>query len=96
MKNRILGNEDRRMYAYKKLKALLYCCKQKQICDNSNLNAGYVTNFGGNYSNGDNAGVCYLNVNNSASNSNANIGGHVIFLYSLYRKVLIALPLLHE
>ena len=47
--------------------------------DNSNLNAGYLPIFGSNYSNGDNAGVCYLNVNNSPSNSNSNIGGHLMF-----------------
>ena len=59
----------------------LLLIKKQNFCDNSNLYDGCVTKFGGHYSNGDNAGVCYLNVNNTASNSNANIGGHVIFLY---------------
>lgn len=53
--------------------------KNQNFCDNGNLNSSCVTKFGGNYSNGDNAGVYYLNVNNTASNSNANIGGHEMF-----------------
>lgn len=32
---------------------------------------------GGNWSNGANAGLFYLNVNNAASNSNTNIGGRL-------------------
>lgn len=47
----------------------------KRGSDNSNLNASYLPNFGGNYSNGANAGVFYLNVTNSATNANANLGG---------------------
>ena len=47
--------------------------------DNSNLNASCVAKFGGNYSNGDNAGVFNFNVNNTSSNTNANIGGHLLF-----------------
>lgn len=53
--------------------------KNQNFCDNGNLNSSCVTKFGGNYSNGDNAGVYYLNVNNTASNTNANIGGHEMF-----------------
>jgi hypothetical protein len=47
--------------------------------DNWNLNtsSGYVANVGGNWSNGDNAGPLNCNVNNSASNTNTNIGGRL-------------------
>lgn len=47
--------------------------------DNTNLYTSKVTYGSGNYSNTDNAGVFQLNVNNSASNSNANISGHLLF-----------------
>ena len=33
--------------------------------------------YGGNYGNGSNAGLFYLNVNNAASNANSNIGGRL-------------------
>ena len=33
--------------------------------------------YGGNYGNGSNAGLFYLNVNNAASNANTNIGGRL-------------------
>jgi hypothetical protein len=33
--------------------------------------------YGGNWSNGANAGLFYLNVNNASSNSNTNIGGRL-------------------
>lgn len=75
------------MYALEHLKIMcitLLLKSKKKICDNSNLYDTCVTKFGGNYSNGDNAGVCYLNVNNTASNSNANIGGHEMFYTLLY------------
>lgn len=74
------------MYALEHLKimCITLLLKSKKICDNSNLYDTCVTKFGGNYSNGDNAGVCYLNVNNTASNSNANIGGHEMFYTLLY------------
>lgn len=36
--------------------------------------SSYVANFGGNYGNGLNAGAFYLNVSNTVTNSNANIG----------------------
>lgn len=52
--------------------------KQKKN-DNSNLYTSCVAKFGGNYSNGDNTGVFNFNVNNTSSNSNANIGGHLLF-----------------
>lgn len=44
--------------------------------DNTNLNTGYLPNFSGNWSNSDNAGTFYLNVNYTTSNSNANLGTH--------------------
>lgn len=47
--------------------------------DYTNLYASKVTYGSGNYSNTDNAGVFQLNVNNSVSNSNANISGHLLF-----------------
>lgn len=36
-------------------------------------------NVGGNYNNGSNAGVSYVNANNSLSNSNSNIGSRLNF-----------------
>ena len=51
---------------------------QKKI-DYTNLYTSYITYASGNYSNTDNAGVFQLNVNNSASNSNANITAHLKF-----------------
>ena len=51
---------------------------QKKL-DYTNLYTSKVTYASGNYSNTDNAGVFQLNVNNSASNSNANISGHLLF-----------------
>lgn len=50
--------------------------KQK---DYTNLSASYVTNFGSNWGNGANTGTFHLNVNNTASNSNANITAHLKF-----------------
>lgn len=38
---------------------------------------GYVPNVGGNYGNGDNAGLFNFNVNNTPDNSNANYGGRL-------------------
>ena len=38
---------------------------------------GAAAYYGGNYGNGANAGLFYLNVNNAASNSNTNIGGRL-------------------
>ena len=52
---------------------------QKKKLDYTNLYTSKVTYASGNYSNTDNAGVFQLNVNNSASNSNANISGHLLF-----------------
>lgn len=59
---------------------LLHCNHHiiKKI-DYANLYTSKVTYASGNYSNTDNAGVFQLNVNNSASNSNANISGHLLF-----------------
>ena len=50
--------------------------KQK---DYTNLYTSYVTNFGSNWSNSANTGTFHLNVNNTASNSNANITAHLKF-----------------
>ena len=50
------------------------------FCDYGGLYDACVANFGGNYSNGDLAGVCYLSVNHAASYSYAYIGGRVMFL----------------
>lgn len=45
---------------------------------NLNSNASNVCNVGGNWSNDLNAGPLYCNVNNSASNTNTNIGGRLV------------------
>lgn len=50
------------------------------FCDGGYLYSSCVAAFGGYYSNGDYAGVCYLNVSNTASDANARIGGRVMFL----------------
>lgn len=50
-------------------------------CDYGNVNASNFPNFGGNYDNGDNAGCFNLNFNNSATETNTNIGSR-ISLYS--------------
>lgn len=53
-----------------------------QICVDQayvNSNASYVANVGGNYNNtADNTGPFYVNVNNSASNTNTNIGARCV------------------
>ena len=38
-----------------------------------------VLNVGGNWNNRSNAGLFYFNGNNSTSNSNSNIGAHIIY-----------------
>lgn len=38
-----------------------------------------VLNVGGNWNNRSNAGLFYFNGNNSTSNSNSNIGAHMIY-----------------
>lgn len=48
--------------------------------DNANLNASNLPNFGSNRTDTSNAGTFYLHVNNSTSNSNANIGTQQMFL----------------
>lgn len=53
--------------------------------DNANLNAGYLANFGSNWSNTDNAGVFQLNVNMSATNTNTNNGAHMMLNSVLVR-----------
>ena len=49
--------------------------------DRVNSNSGtYVAYVGGNYNDNDNYGLFYLNANNNASNTNANIGSrHLVF-----------------
>jgi hypothetical protein len=47
--------------------------------DYTNLYTSYVTKFGSNWSNSSNTGTFHLNVNNTASNSNANITTHLKF-----------------
>lgn len=47
------------------------------LADNGNCNAGNVGNFGGNWNNDTNAGAFQLNVNNSLSNANSNIGARL-------------------
>lgn len=37
-----------------------------------------ITQLGGNWNNGSNAGSFYWNVNNSVSNRNRNISGHLV------------------
>ena len=68
-------------WLYKKVDETMYKlngdCKN---CDNVNVNASRLAHTSGNYSNGANAGTFYLNVNNSTSNTNANIGSHLTFL----------------
>jgi hypothetical protein len=47
--------------------------------DHCNYNAsGVVLHAGGNYNQNQNHGAFYLNGNNQASNSNANIGAHIL------------------
>jgi len=51
----------------------------KKKADNTNLYTGNCANFSGNWNNGDNAGTFQLNVNNTASNSNSNLGTQQMF-----------------
>ena len=55
-------------------------CKKKQK-DYTNLYTSCVTKFGSNWNNASNTGTFQLNVNNTASNSNANITAHLKFSY---------------
>lgn len=48
-------------------------------CDNGNVNAEQLPNFGSNRTNTDNAGAFYLN-SNTASNANTNIGSQLCFI----------------
>lgn len=43
----------------------------------------HVANVSGNWNNGSNTGLFHLNLNNATSNSNSNIGSHLMF-YSKY------------
>lgn len=52
--------------------------------DYTNLNGSYVTNFGSNWSNSDNTGTFYLNVNNSTSDSNGYVSAHLKFSKGSY------------
>ena len=63
--------------------------------DNCNYNSsGVVLHVGGNYNQNLNHGLFYLNGNNSASNTNANIGGQVLILiYNVFLRVISSSPL---
>ena len=43
------------------------------------MTASRFPNWGGNYGNGDNAGVFYVNFNNAASNTNGNLGSRTSY-----------------
>lgn len=60
-----------------------------------NLNTSQVTNFRGNHSNDSNTGTFILHLNNSTSNSNANIATHLnlCLIAMKYNWVLDALAL---
>jgi hypothetical protein len=64
-------------------------CEIKHQGDNGNVNASCITNFGGNWNNALNAGVWQLNVNNSSSNTNANIGSHPVFPAQMRKLLLV-------
>lgn len=49
----------------------------KRNADNTNLNTDRLPNFSGNWTNTSNTGTFQLNVNNSTSNTNSNIGTHL-------------------
>ena len=49
----------------------------RPFADNGNVNASNFPNVGGNYNNGDNAGPFNENFNNSATNTNSNIGSRM-------------------
>ena len=55
--------------------------KERTVCDNTNVNASQLANFSGNWNNTDNAGVFQLNVNQTASNTNANYSARQMFPY---------------
>ena len=55
--------------------------------DYTNLNTSCVAYFSGNWNNDTNAGTFHLNVNNTASNSNANITAHLMFYYFLISRL---------
>ena len=52
--------------------------------DYTNLYASYLPQFSGNWNNGSNAGTFYLNVNNSTSNTDANITAQLMFSIFCY------------
>ncbi len=52
---------------------------QEKIEDYTNLYTSCVTYFSSNWNNASNTGTFHLNVNNTASNSNANITAHLKF-----------------
>jgi len=58
--------------------------KRLKQADNSNLYAGYLANFSGNWNNGDNAGPFWLNVNYSTSNANSNLGTQQMLKLSIW------------
>lgn len=69
---------------------VMWYLQKKQISDNTNLNTSYLPIFSGNWNNGSNAGTFHLNVNNSTSNANSNIGTQQMFY--LFFMVLSPVP----
>lgn len=55
-------------------------------CDNGNVNSSNFPNFGGNYDNGDNAGLFNVNFNNSATNTSSNVGSRTSIITLQPRK----------
>jgi hypothetical protein len=56
-----------------------YCCDRASFSS-----SGVVLYFGGNYNQNQNYGLFYLNGNNSASNSNGNIGARLLLFVIIY------------
>lgn len=68
---------------------IMNCTKKKE--DYTNLYTSCVTNFSSNWNNASNTGTFHLNVNNTSSNSNANITAHLKFSISMLFKTLVLL-----
>ncbi len=67
----------------------IFDLNSQPFADNGNVNASNFPNVGGNYNNGDNAGPFNANFNNSATNTNSNIGARLSCIISrsiLHRK----------
>ena len=59
-------------------------------CDNANVNTSRLAHTSGNWNNGSNTGAFHLNVNNSTSNANTNIGTHLMYFNNpfLYQSIM--------